>query len=82
MKPLPAADHSPQAYRTTVLGHEKQSRMKSKLRTVTLESRFPLLAVEGNMIVSKGGDLTIAYEVALPEVFSLDRADYEALHGA
>ena len=56
--------------------------MRSTLKTVTLESRFPLLSVEGNCIVSKGGDITAAFAVELPELFTMTAAEYESLHGA
>lgn len=42
---------------------------------------MPLLAVENDMIVSKNADLTVAYRVELPELFTMDAADYEAIHG-
>ena len=42
---------------------------------------LPLLAVENDMIVSKNADLTVAYRVELPELFTMDAADYEAIHG-
>lgn len=55
--------------------------MKSIFKTVSMESRFPLLAVENDCIVSKGGDITVCYEVDLAEVFTLSGEDYESLHG-
>ncbi len=56
--------------------------MRSIFKTVSLESRFPLLSVENGCIVSKGGDVTVAFAVQLPEVFTLTGGEYEALHGA
>lgn len=56
--------------------------MRSILKTVSLESRFPLLAVEHGCIISKGGDVTVGYALDLPELFTLTGAEYEALHGA
>jgi conjugation system TraG family ATPase len=41
---------------------------------------LPVMAVEHDCIVSKSGDITVAYEVELPEVFCLSSDDYEALH--
>lgn len=55
--------------------------MRSRYKTVSLESRFPLLSVEENCIISKGGDITAAFEVTLPELFTLTQAEYESLHG-
>ncbi|MFR9611497.1 MAG: TraG family conjugative transposon ATPase [Rikenellaceae bacterium] len=54
--------------------------MKNILRTATLESKFPLLAVESGCIVSKDSDITIAYRVELPELYTLTAAEYESLH--
>ena len=50
------------------------------MKAATLESRFPLMAVEHGYIISKDADITVAYRVELPEVFTLTRAEYEALH--
>ncbi len=41
------------------------------MKTATLESKFPLLAVENGCIISKDADITVAYRVELPELFSL-----------
>lgn len=43
---------------------------------------FPLWAVENNCVVSKQGDVTVAYRVELPEIFSLSNEEYEAFHQA
>ena len=56
--------------------------MRGTLKTSTLESKFPLLKVENNCIVSKFADITAAYRVTLPELFTLTGEEYEALHGA
>ena len=50
------------------------------MKTATLESKFPLLAVENGCIISKDADITVAYRVELPELFTLTRAEYEAMH--
>lgn len=55
--------------------------MRSVLKIAELESRFPILAVENNCIVSKDGDITVAYEVELPELYTVTSAEYEAMHG-
>ena len=60
--------------------------MRSTLTTSTLESKFPVMAVEHGCIVSKDADITVAFEVELPElytvpeVFSVSSAEYEAMH--
>ena len=56
--------------------------MRGTLKTSTLESKFPLLRVENNCIISKFADITAAYRVSLPELFTLTGEEYEALHGA
>ena len=56
--------------------------MRGTLKTSTLESKFPLLKVENNCIISKFADITTAYRVVLPELFTLTGEEYEALHGA
>ena len=56
--------------------------MRGTLKTSTLESKFPLLRVENNCIISKFADITTAYRVTLPELFTLTGEEYEALHGA
>ena len=43
--------------------------MKNVMKAATLESKFPLLAVENGCIVSKEADVTVAFRVELPELF-------------
>ena len=40
--------------------------MRNVMKATTLESRFPLLAVEHGCIISKDADITAAFEVELP----------------
>lgn len=54
--------------------------MRNMMKAATLESKFPLLAVEHGCIVSKDADITVAFRVTLPEVFSVSSAEYEAMH--
>ena len=54
--------------------------MRSILKASTLESKFPIMAVEHDCIVSKDADITVAFRVTLPEVFSVSTAEYEAMH--
>ena len=56
--------------------------MRNILKATTLESKFPLLAVEGGCIISKDADITVAYRVELPELFTVTSAEYEAIHAA
>ena len=45
--------------------------MRNVLKAATIESKFPLLAVERDCIISKDADITIAFRVELPELFSV-----------
>ena len=45
--------------------------MRNVMKAATLESKFPLLAVENGCIVSKEADVTVAFRVELPELFSV-----------
>lgn len=56
--------------------------MRNTLRATTLESKLPLLAVEHGCIISKDADITVAFEVRLPELFTVTSAEYEAMHSA
>jgi conjugation system TraG family ATPase len=56
--------------------------MRNKMRAATVESKFPLLTVEHDCIVSKDADITVAYRVELPELFTVTSAEYEAIHSA
>jgi conjugation system TraG family ATPase len=56
--------------------------MRNVLRAATLESKFPLLAVENGCIVSKDADVTVAFRVELPELFTVTSGEYEAIHSA
>jgi conjugation system TraG family ATPase len=47
-----------------------------------LHNILPVMGVEHNCILSKQGDITIVYEAALPEIFTLSDTDYEAFHNA
>lgn len=41
---------------------------------------LPVLAVEHDCILSKLGDVTLGFEISLPEIFTLSNEDYEAFH--
>lgn len=56
--------------------------MRNTLKAATLERKFPLLAVEHDCLLSKDGDITLAYRVELPELFTLTEGEYEAMHAA
>lgn len=56
--------------------------MRNILKANTLESKFPLLAVENDCIISKDADITIGFKVELPELFTVTSTEYEAIHSA
>ena len=56
--------------------------MRNTLKAATIESKFPLLSVEHGCIISKDADITIAFRVDLPELFTVTSAEYEAIHSA
>lgn len=56
--------------------------MRNVLKAETLERRFPLLSVENGCIVSKDADLTVAFEVELPELYTVTADKYEAMHSS
>ncbi|MFR9496089.1 MAG: DUF3875 domain-containing protein, partial [Rikenellaceae bacterium] len=54
--------------------------MRNRLKATTLERKFPLLSFENGCIVSKDADITIAFRVTLPELYTVTSAEYEAIH--
>ncbi|MBB6611811.1 TraG family conjugative transposon ATPase [Pontibacter sp. Tf4] len=49
-------------------------------KTTDIEAILPVYKVEHDCILSRQGDMTIAYQVMLPELFTLSDYEYEALH--
>lgn len=47
-----------------------------------LKEILPIMSVEQDRILSKQGDVTLAFELELPELFTLSDRDYEAFHQA
>lgn len=47
-----------------------------------LENLFPIYKVEQDCIISKQGDITLAFEINLPEIFTLSTDDFESMHQA
>src|SRR6478752_1292952 len=45
-----------------------------------LEDILPVLGVEHDCILSKQGDVTVAYKAMLPEIFTMSDQEYEAFH--
>lgn len=51
-------------------------------RRKQIEEVFPIYKVEQDCILSRQGDVTLAYEVTLPEIFTLSTEDFESMHQA
>lgn len=47
---------------------------------IDIEKMLPVYQVEQDCILSRQGDITLAYEASLPEIFTLSDKDYEAFH--
>ena len=56
--------------------------MRNILKAATIESKFPLLAVEHDCIISKDADITVAFKVDLPELFTVTSAEYGTIHSS
>jgi len=47
-----------------------------------LNEILPVYSIENNAILSKMGDITVCFEVQLPELFTMSNDEYEAFHHA
>ncbi|MBS9768807.1 MAG: TraG family conjugative transposon ATPase [Flavobacteriaceae bacterium] len=56
--------------------------MRNTSKIKNLSEKFPIWAVEHNCIISKDADITIAFRVDLPELFTVTSKEYEAIHSA
>ena len=45
-----------------------------------LEDLLPIMEVSGGCLLSKQGDVTLGFQVELPEIFTLSEQQYEAFH--
>jgi len=51
-------------------------------KAIDIEKILPVYKIENNCLLSLSGDITLAYEVSLPEIFTLSNEEYEAFHQA
>lgn len=51
-------------------------------REKKIEEVLPVWKVENNCLLSKQADLTLAFKISLPEIFTLTEVEYEALNQA
>lgn len=49
---------------------------------IDIQKLLPIYKVENDCLLSVRGDVTIAYEVTLPEIFTLSNEEYETFHQA
>lgn len=56
--------------------------MRNSAKMATLESKFPLLAMEDGFLISKEADITACFKVTLPEIFTASSEEYTGLHSA
>ena len=54
--------------------------MRNSSKINTLESKFPILAIEQDCLLAKEADISVGFEVQLPELFTISGEDYEILH--
>lgn len=53
--------------------------MRNMSKGVEIASCFPIYAVENDLIINKVGEYTVAYEVTLPEIFTITDVEYEIM---
>ncbi|RYD59160.1 MAG: TraG family conjugative transposon ATPase [Sphingobacteriales bacterium] len=51
-------------------------------KATAIERIFPVYKVERDCLLSAAGDITIVFELELPELFSLSNTEYESMHQA
>ncbi len=56
--------------------------MRPIAKRSALADKFPIWTVENNCIISKDADITIAFKVTLPEIFTVTGKEYEVIHAA
>ena len=52
---------------------------KNKSKITTLESKFPLLSVEQGCMASKDANMTVAFRVEPPELFTVTSVEYKTI---
>lgn len=56
--------------------------MEMKHSERQFDDLFPLMGIRDGVVISKRGDITIGWELTLPDAFSLLESDYDELSGA
>ena len=55
---------------------------RNLLPSASLESKQPIYKIEKDCLISKNADVTVAFRLELPEIFTLSREDYAQLQQA
>lgn len=50
------------------------------IKSANIESKLPLLCWENDALISKYADITVLFELQMPQLFTLGVSDFEALH--
>lgn len=56
--------------------------MRNKSKGIDIGSCFPIMGIENGFIVNKAAEVTAAYRVTLPEIFTLQGEEYETMHSS
>ena len=54
--------------------------MKFMIAEKQLQDILPIMGIEHDCILSRQGDVTVAFKLSLPEIFTLSGQEYELLH--
>ena len=54
--------------------------MVKQYRAKELESTLPILAIENDCLISVHGDITLAFKITLPEIYTCSEKDYQNIH--
>lgn len=54
--------------------------MRNISKGFDIKQVFPIYAVENDFLINKVAEITAAYRLTLPEIFTLSKEDYESLH--
>jgi len=52
------------------------------MKKINLSAYYPILDVQGHIILASNGNVVLGYQVDNPEIYSLAENDFEAIHGA
>lgn len=56
--------------------------MRNLSKGINIGRNFPIYAIENDFIISKTAEITAAYRVILPEIFTITDIEYEMMHSA